>query len=70
MVNTYGPYLNRIPFWDKFFIDSLLKGDMVVIGGDFIFSLGRDEVWGPHARAGVLTDYFTQKLVERNWLEQ
>ena len=27
-------------------------------------------LWGrPHARADVLTEYFTQKLVEKNWLD-
>ena len=32
VVNIYGPYLNRISFWDNLFNNSLL--------GDFNFSLG------------------------------
>ena len=59
VVNVYGPYLNRVLFWDKLFNNSLLRGDMMVIGGDFNFSLGQAEVWGPHAHVDLLTDYFT-----------
>ena len=35
----------------------------------FSFLLGQCEVWGPHAHAYVRTYFFTQKLVERNWLD-
>ena len=38
--NVYGPYLNRIPFLDNLFNNSLLRGDMVIIGRDLNFSLG------------------------------
>ena len=41
----------------------------MIMGGDFNFSLGQAEVWGPHAWADILTDYFSEKLVERNWLD-
>ena len=41
----------------------------MIIGGDLNFSLGQDEVWGPHAHANLLTDYSTWNLVERNWLD-
>ena len=38
--NIYGPYLNRISLWDNLFKNSLLRGEMVIIGGDLNFSLG------------------------------
>ena len=41
----------------------------MIIGGDLNFSLGQVEVRGPHARVDLLTNYFTRKLVERNWLD-
>ena len=41
----------------------------MILGGRFKFSLGQSEVWGPHAHVDLLMDYFTQKLVERNWLD-
>ena len=30
--NVYGLYLNMIPFWDNLFNNSILRGDMVIIG--------------------------------------
>ena len=30
--NVYGSYLNRISFWDNLFTNSILRGDMVIIG--------------------------------------
>ena len=40
VINIYGPYLNRIPFWDTIFNHSLLRGEKLIIGGDLNFSLG------------------------------
>ena len=67
--NIYGPYINRIPFWDNIFSLDLFCGELDVIGGDLNFSLGQAEVWGPFARPDLHSDYFTQKLIERNWLD-
>ena len=66
VINIYGPYLNRIPFWDTIFNHSLMRGEKLIIGGDLSFSLGQAKVWGPHARSDSLTNYFTRNLVERN----
>ena len=41
----------------------------MIIGGDLNLSLGQVEVWGPNARSDLLKEYFTWKLVERNWLD-
>ena len=67
--NIYGPYLNHIPFWDNIFNLDLFRGELVIIGGDFNFSLGQEEVWGPFACPDLLSEYFSQKLIERNWLD-
>ena len=67
--NIYGPYINRPPFWDNIFSMDLFSGDLVVIGGDLNFSLGQAEVWGPFARPDPLSGYFTQKFIEKNWLD-
>ena len=42
--NIYGPYLNRIPFWENIFNLDMFRGDMVIIGGDLNFSLGQAKV--------------------------
>ena len=69
VLNVNGLYLNRIPFWDNVFNNLLLRGDLAIIGGDLNFSLGQSKVWGPHACADLLTNYFTQELVERKYLD-
>ena len=58
VVNVYGPYNNRVPFWDSLLQIPLVNGDSVVMGGDFNFSLGHNEVWGPHAQVDSLAGYF------------
>ena len=69
VLNVYGPYLNRGLFWDNLLQHPLVSGDSLVMGGDFNFSLGQNEIWGPRARADPLTDYFIQKLVEKGLLD-
>ena len=56
--NVYGPYLNRIPFRDSLLNNPLLRGDLVILGGDLNFSLGQAESCGPHSRADSLTGFF------------
>ena len=40
LFNIYGPYQDRIPFWDSLLSNSLIKSDSVILGGDLNFSLG------------------------------
>ena len=68
-INVYGPYLNRAPFWDSLFQNPLVSGDSVVMGGDFNFSLGHNEVLGPHAQVDSLAGFFVQKLMEKGLLD-
>ena len=69
VINIYGPYLNRIPFWGTITKHSLFGGENLIIGGDLNFSLGQAEVWGPHAKPDLLSDYFTRLLVDKGWLD-
>lgn len=69
IMNVYGPYLDRVPFWENFLSKEISKGDLVIIGGDLNFSLGRSEVWGPTAHVDILSDYFIQKLGGRNLID-
>jgi len=69
LLNIYGPYQDRIPFWEKVFSLECLKNDTVIIGGDLNFSLGHSEVWGPQARVDNLTDFFTHRLMNLNLLD-
>lgn len=49
LINIYGPYHNRVGFWDKLMNTSFMDTDNVIIGGDLNFSLGHAESWGTHA---------------------
>jgi len=69
VINIYGPYVNRIPFWDSILQDPLFGGDSVVVGGDLNFTLGQTEIWGPQAQSDPQAGYFLQKLVEKNLLD-
>jgi len=69
LLNIYGPYQDRIPFWEKVFSLECLKNDSVIIGGDLNFSLGHSEVWGPQARVDILTDFFTHRLMNLNLID-
>lgn len=40
ILNIYGPYQNRVLFWDNLLNKSFMKGSSVIIGGDLNFSLG------------------------------
>jgi exonuclease III len=44
--NIYGPYQDRVIFWEDLFNKSLLGGNSIILGGDFNFSLGLAEVFG------------------------
>ena len=44
VVNIYGPYLNRILFWDSIINHSMLRGGNLIISGDLNFSLGQADV--------------------------
>ena len=69
VINVYGPYLNRAPFWDSLLHNPMVQGDSVVLGGDLNFSLGHNEVWGPHAQVDSLARFFVQKLIEKGLLD-
>jgi len=69
VINIYGPYLNRIPFWDSLFHNPMLDGESVVIGGDLNFSLGHSEVWGPSTHPDPQASYFTRMLVEKQLID-
>jgi hypothetical protein len=48
--NVYGPYANRIPYWDHLRALDFLNTRDIIMGGDFNFIVSLKEVWGqnPH----------------------
>jgi exonuclease III len=69
ILNIYGPYLERTPFWESIFKLKLLKADNLILGGDLNFSLGAAEVWGPSARPDQLSALFTHLLSANGLLD-
>jgi hypothetical protein len=55
ILNIYGPYSDGTVFWDNFFCCSSLSQGNTIVGGDFNFSLGCSQVWGPIAQVDSLT---------------
>jgi hypothetical protein len=69
ILNIYGPYLERTPFWESIFKLKLLKVDNLILGGDLNFSLGLVEVWGPNACPDHLSAMFTHLLSANGLLD-
>ena len=46
ILNCYGPYQNRIPYWNLIRDSGLLKEEGLIIGGDLNFTVSANETWG------------------------
>lgn len=62
MINIYGPYQERVVFWEKLFSKSFLSHDRRIMGGDLNFTLGTSEIWGPSAIIDPLVDFFRSHM--------
>jgi hypothetical protein len=69
IINAYGPHLDKIPFWDFMFSKDLLKVENLIIGGDFNFSLGEAESWGPSAHPDPQEEYFNHLLSSNGFID-
>jgi hypothetical protein len=69
LVNIYGPYSDRQRYWESLAKCSWFSAKEVIIGGDFNFSLGAAEVWGPRTNPDPLTNYFINFLDQYGLLD-
>lgn len=46
ILNLYGPYKNRMAFWDALFASGIMDLASLIIAGDFKYTVGLDEEWG------------------------
>jgi hypothetical protein len=58
ILNIYGPYLDRVEYWDRVLNMEWIQRGLVVVEGDFNFTLGESELWGPTAQVDYLVGYF------------
>jgi hypothetical protein len=61
-LNIYGPYKDKLNYWDKIFHWRWSKQGLTIIVGDLNFTLGASEVWDPAAQVDYLMGYFLRKL--------
>ena len=61
-MNIYGPYLDRVRFWNNLLSLDCLKTSRLIFGGDLNFSLGCSEIWGEKATVDSLSDFFSVSL--------
>ena len=61
-MNIYGPYLDRVRFWNNLLSLECLKTTRLIFGGDLNFSLGCLESWGVKASVDSLSDFFSENL--------
>lgn len=69
LLNVYGPYLNRVTFWDRLFLSSIFSHEWVILGGDLNFSLGTAEIWGPRESSDPLSNFFKAHLIQRDLID-
>lgn len=62
LINVYGPYLDKILYWDRLLRCSFMDCEHLVLGGDLNFTLGLLEVWGTRSIPNPLSNYFLDAL--------
>jgi hypothetical protein len=65
ILNFYGSYVDRVPFWEALLRKSFFQSDAIILGGDLNLSLGVSEVWGPRAKYDPLSDLFKHIIEEK-----
>jgi hypothetical protein len=69
VLNVYGPYADRIPFWEDLasageFIDPLL-----VVGNDLNFTLSHREIWGESSKLDTQRGFFLSLLSKHHLVD-
>ena len=54
MLNIYGPYQDRLPFWEGLFSKSWWNNPELIVGGDLNFTIGEVEIWGDNEHVDEL----------------
>ena len=69
ILNIYEPYVNRVSFWNSLLNKAFVSNREVILGGEFNFSLGCAEVWGPKAILETLVSLFTNAFACHDMLD-
>lgn len=69
LINVYGPYLDRILFWNIFLRFSFMECEYLILEGDINFTFGFLEFLGTRASPDLLSNYFMDALDRRGLLD-
>jgi hypothetical protein len=59
IVNIYGLYSDRAPFWEELSFASVFSDPLLVVGGNLDFTLSLREVWGVNPREDQHKGFFS-----------
>jgi hypothetical protein len=69
VVNVYGPYAHKVPFWEGLSKSSALATSNIILGGDLNFMLFIREVWGSHPRKYAHEGFFEQWITKTDLID-
>lgn len=58
LLNSYGPCIDRKPYWDSVVSSGLLATKNLILARDLNFTVSTGEVWGSKAGLDPLTKFF------------
>jgi hypothetical protein len=58
LINCYGPYADRVVFWEELKRIGIFYEENLIIGGDLNFTISSREVWGVVVRVDPLQHFF------------
>ena len=69
ILNCYGPYLNRVSFWEATASGGLLSLPNLILAGDLNLTLNASEIWGSKALPDPLGSFFSSLFSEHNLVD-
>jgi hypothetical protein len=68
-INMYGPCTGRRIFWENLNASGLLDRRNLIIAGDFNFTTGSDEIWGPSGLIDSQAQYFRELFMRHHLID-
>jgi hypothetical protein len=69
MLNTYGPFSDRIPFWKTIEGSGLLSTPNLILAGDLNLIMSVDEAWGGSGVNCCIDDFFKELFLSHNLVD-
>lgn len=69
LLNCYAPYRERQNFWNALRGSGLMNLHDLIIAGDLNFTYQASEIWGTSAKMDDLGEYFSQLLLETDFVD-